>query len=391
MKSTKNIFKNSKIRVPFFIPNITDDDKKLVSQTLDSGLLTNGPNLSKFEYSFSKYTKSNYSVGVSSATAALHLSLKALGIGKDDQVIVPDLTFVATANAVLMTGAIPVMADVNLDDFNNNIDSIKKNITKKTRAIIPVHFAGNPCNMNKIMEIAKKNNLYVVEDCAHALGSFYKNKHVGTFGHIGCFSFYPTKNITTLEGGMVISKSKEISNYITSSRNHGITKTLQERYAKGYPWDYDISEAGYNYRMDEIRAVLGIKQLNRIKKINQNRRNAVKYYNEKLLDIEGIEPQNILNIDENSCHLYIVKINNEKFGMDRNSVFKKLLKRGIQTSVHYKPLHKFSIFKNIRTHDNLKNSNLLYDQILSLPLYTSISTKEQKIVIKELEIIKNEK
>jgi perosamine synthetase len=391
MESTKNIFKNSKIRVPFFMPNITNDDKKLVNQTLDSGLLTNGPNLSKFENSFSKYTKSNYSVGVSSATAALHLSLKALGIGKDDQVIVPDLTFVATANAVLMTGAIPIMADVNLDDFNINIESIKKNITKKTRAIIPVHFAGNPCNMNKIMEIAKKNNLYVVEDCAHALGSFYKNKHVGTFGHMGCFSFYPTKNITTLEGGMVITKSKKFANYITTSRNHGITKTLQERYANGFPWDYDVSEAGYNYRMDEIRAVLGIKQLNRIKKINQNRRNAVKYYTKKLSDIEGIEPQNILNIEENSCHLYIIKIDNDKFGINRNSVFKKLLKRGIQTSVHYKPLHKFSIFKNIKIYDNLKNSTLLYDQILSLPLYTGIGTKEQKIVIKELELIKNEK
>lgn len=389
MKSRKNIFKNSKIRVPFFVPNITNDDKKSINETLDSGVLTNGPNLSKFEKLFSKYTNSNYSVGVSSATAALHLSLKALGIGKNDEVIVPDLTFVATANAVLMTGAIPIMADVNLDDFNINIESIKKNITKKTRAVIPVHFAGNPCNMNRIMEIAKKNNLFVVEDCAHALGSFYKNKHVGTFGHIGCFSFYPTKNITTLEGGMVITKSKKFSTYVASSRNHGITKTLEERYAKDFPWDYDISEAGYNYRMDEIRAVLGINQLNRIKKINQNRRNSVKYYNEKLSDIEGIEPQNILNIKENSCHLYIVKINNDEFGMDRNSVSKKLLKRGIQTSVHYKPLHKFSIFKNIKIYDNLKNSNILYDQILSLPLYTGISKQEQDIVINELKNIKN--
>ena len=371
------------------MPNITNNDKKSVNETLDSGVLTNGPNLSKFEKSFSKFTNSNYSVGVSSATAALHLSLKALGIGKNDQVIVPDLTFVATANAVLMTGAVPIMADVNLDDFNINIESIKKNITKKTRGIIPVHFAGNPCNMNKIMEIAKKNNLYVVEDCAHALGSFYKNKHVGTFGHIGCFSFYPTKNITTLEGGMVITKSKEFSNYIATSRNHGITKTLEERYAKDFPWDYDISEAGYNYRMDEIRAVLGITQLNRINKINQNRRNSVKYYNEKFSNIEGIEPQNILNIKENSCHLYIVKINHEKFGIDRNSVSKKLLKRGIQTSVHYKPLHKFSIFKNIKIYDNLKNSNILYDEILSLPLYSGISKKEQDIVINELKNIKN--
>ena len=296
MRSTKNIFKNSKIKVPFFLPNITNDDKKLINQTLDSGLLTNGPNLSKFEKSFSKYTKSNFSVGVSNATSALHISLKALGIGKGDQVIVPDLTFVATANAVLMTGATPVIVDVNLNDFNINIESIKKSITKKTRAIIPVHFAGNPCDMDKILKITKKNNLFVVEDCAHALGSFYKNKHVGLFGDLGCFSFYPTKNITTLEGGMIITNSKKLSNYVKISRNHGISKTLQERYTEGFPWDYDIFEAGYNYRMDEIRAVLGTQQLKRIEKINALRRNAVKYYNEKLSNVDGIEPQFISNI-----------------------------------------------------------------------------------------------
>ena len=391
MKSGKNIFKNLKTRVPFFIPNITANDKKLVSQSLGSGLLTNGPNLLKFEKLFSKYTKSNYSVGVSSATAALHLSLKALGIGKGDQVIVPDLTFVATANAVLMAGATPVMADVNIDDYNINIKSIKKSITKKTRAIIPVHFAGNPCDMDKIMKIAKKNNLYVVEDCAHALGSFYKNKHVGTFGDLGCFSFYPTKNITTLEGGMIITNSKKFSNYAKISRNHGITKTLQERYTGGFPWEYDIHEAGYNYRMDEIRAILGIQQLKRIEKINTLRRNAVKYYHKKFSNMDGIEPQFISNIEKNSCHLYIVRINKEKFGSERNLVFKKLLERGIQTSVHYKPLHKFSVFKTLKVFDNLKNSNILFDEILSLPLYTGISKKAQNIVISELESIKNEK
>ena len=390
-KQSENIFKKSNFRVPFFIPNINTNEKKSVSQALNSSLLTNGPNLFKFENDFSKYTKSKYSVGVSSATSALHLSLKALGIGKNDQVIVPDLTFVATANAVLMTGATPVIADVNIDDFNIDIESIEKNITKKTRAIIPVHFAGNPCNMDKIMKIAKNNNLYVIEDCAHAIGSYYKNKHLGTFGDLGCFSFYPTKNITTLEGGMVITKSKTLSNYVKTSRNHGITKTLQDRYTKGFPWEYDIPEAGYNYRMDEIRALLGIQQLKRIEKINSQRRNAVKYYNKKLSEIEGITPQSIQDIEKNSCHLYIIRLNKEKFGLKRDVVFKKLLKRRIQTSVHYKPLHKFSIFKTAKNFTNLQNSNKLYEEILSLPLYTGISKKEQDIVINELKSIKNEK
>ena len=389
MKNKKNPFNNPKIKVPFFVPSISIMDKKIIFQTLNETQLTDGPKLRKFEKAFSKFTKSNYSTGVSNATAALHLSLKSLGIGKNDQVIVPDLTFVATANAVLMTGATPVIADVNIDDYNINIESIQKNITKKTRAIIPVHFAGNPCNMTKIMNIAKNNDLHVVEDCAHALGSFYKNKHVGTIGDLGCFSFYPTKNITTIEGGMIITNSKKFSDYVTTSRNHGITKTLHERYSKGLPWDYDIFETGYNYRMDEIRSSLGINQLKRIRKINQNRRNAVKYYSEQLSSIDGIEPQTILNLEQNSCHLYIVKIDHEKFGITRDSVFQTLLKRGIQTSVHYKPIHKFSIFKNAKSFDKLENSNSLYDQILSLPLYTGIGKKEQDIVINELKNIKN--
>ena len=257
---------NSKIRVPFFIPNISSSEKKNMFKVLNSNLLTNGPNLSKFEDEFKKYTKARYSIGVSNATSALHLSLIANGIKKGDEVIIPDITFVATANTVLMTGAKPIFADIELEDYNISVDSIKKNISKKTRAIIPVHFAGNPCQMNKILEIAKKYKLKIIEDCAHAIGSFYKNKHVGTFGESGCFSFYPTKNITTLEGGMIICKDKEKFRFIKTIRNHGITKSLKERYEKGFPWDYDVENEGYNYRMDELRANLGHNQLKRIKK-----------------------------------------------------------------------------------------------------------------------------
>ena len=204
MKEKIDPLGNSKIKVPFFIPNITLKEKKSMIKVLNSNLLTNGPNLLKFEDEFKKYTKSRYSVGVSNATSALHLSLIASGVKKGDEVIIPDITFAATANTILMTGAKPVFADVDLDDYNIDINSIKENITKKTKAIIPVHFAGNPCKMDEILRLAKKYRLQIIEDCAHAIGSFYKNKHVGTFGESGCFSFYPTKNITTLEGGMII-------------------------------------------------------------------------------------------------------------------------------------------------------------------------------------------
>ncbi len=211
MKNKKDSFSNPKIKVPFFIPSLSALDKKSVFQALNEKLLTDGPKLIQFENVFSNYVHSKYAVGVSNATSALHLSLKALGIGKDDEVIVPDLTFVATINAVLLTGANPVIVDVDKESMTISPNSILTSISKHTKAIIPVHFAGISCDMTKIMKIAKSKKLFVIEDCAHAIGTKFKNKHVGTFGDSGCFSFYPTKNITTLEGGMIISKNKSIT------------------------------------------------------------------------------------------------------------------------------------------------------------------------------------
>ncbi len=382
MKKKIDPLGNSKIKVPFFIPNISSKERKSMIKVLNSNLLTNGPNLLKFEEEFKKYTKSRYSVGVSNATSALHLSLIASGIKKGDEVIIPDITFAATANTVLMTGAKPIFADVNLDDYNIDINSIKKNISKKTKAIIPVHFAGNPCKMNEILKVAKKHGLKIIEDCAHAIGSYYKNKHVGTFGESGCFSFYPTKNITTLEGGMIICKDKTKFEFMRTIRNHGITKSLEERYQKGFPWDYDIKNKGYNYRMDELRANLGHNQLKRINAINLLRKKASEYYDYKLKDVGGIGFQNVQKNNTSAHHLYVIRIK-EDFGTDRNTVFKKLLKKGIQTSVHYKPLHMFSLFKNFKNQE-LENSKKLFNEILSLPLYTGIKEKQQDLVIKEL-------
>ena len=212
---------DSSIKVSFFSPIITDDDKRAVIDALDSTLLTDGPRLRQFEEAFAKFVGSKYAVGVSNATSALHLSLKSLDIGKGDEVIVPDMTFVATANAVLLCGATPVLSDID-DDLNISISSIKKNLNPKTKAILPVHMAGKTAKIDEIMRIARKNKLVLIEDCAHAIGTRVKSKHVGTFGDAGCFSFYPTKNITTIEGGMVITNSKEIAKNIRSSRNHGI-------------------------------------------------------------------------------------------------------------------------------------------------------------------------
>jgi len=381
---------NKKNNIPFFKPHISKDDKKIIMKSLDRDILTNGQITEEFEKKYAKYTKSRYAIAVSNATSALHLSLMSLGIKEGDEVIVPDLTFIATANSVLMVNATPVLVDVNLDDGNISTKSIEKSITKKTKAIIPVHLYGKSCDMYNINKIAKKNNLYIVEDCAHAIGAKFKNKHVGTFGNTGCFSFYPTKNITTFEGGMIITNSKKINDNIRITRNHGINRTLRDRYSSTYPWDYDIKQQGYNYRMDEVRSSLGINQLKRIEKINNARRRAFRYYYDKLSTIDGIILPNNINLKENSCHLFVIGINKSKFGLGRNDVHKKLLRKGISTSIHYKPLQFFTLFKKkSKIYDKLTNSAKLYREILSLPFYTTISHKEQDNVINELKSIKN--
>lgn len=385
MKKQKDSFANPDIKVPLFIPSLSSIDKKTVFHALNAKLLTDGPMLRNFESKFSNFIGCKYAAGISNATSALHLSLNALGIGKGDEVIVPDMTFVATINAVLLTGAKPVLTDVEQNSMNICPDSILSNISNRTKAIIPVHFAGKSCDMTKIMKIANSKKLFVIEDCAHAIGTKFKNKHVGTFGDFGCFSFYPTKNITTIEGGMIVSKKKSLIDTVRITRNHGITHTLKERYTKGYPWDYDVKIAGYNYRLDEIRASLGISQLKQIKHLNNKRKKAYKYYNKHFANIKGISIPDNDNLSDHACHLYILKINKKLFSISRNDVFKKLLVLGIRTSVHYKPLHKFLIYKKLGIiRSTLNNSDNLFNEIISLPLYPGIKKFEQDFVINSI-------
>ena len=373
------------MKIPFFVPEVNNEDKKIMLKSLDSSCLTDGPELKKFEKRFAKFTNSRFAVGVSNATSALLLSLKAIGIQKGDEVIIPDMTFIATASAVILSGATPVLADIKKDDLTLMPESVEKSVNSKTKAIIPVHFAGSPCDMKQIKKIAKKNNLKIIEDCAHAIGTLYENKHVGTIGDIGCFSFYPTKNITTLEGGMVITNTRKYFEYTKKARNHGITRSLIQRYSKGRPWDYDVIESGYNFRLDEIRSSLGINQLKRIKKINSRRKKICLYYNNGISNINGIKvPELFSNNREHSCHLYIIQIG-KQFGLSRDSLVKKLKTSGITTTVHYKPLHKFSVMRKYgKTYDSLRNSKQVYKEIISLPLYLGLTTKQQNYVINQL-------
>ena len=377
----KDFFKDAKIKFPAYEPWISNEDKKSVNKTLAQSMLTLGPQLEKFEANFCKYTKVKYAIAVSNCTAALHLSLMALGIGKNDEVIIPDLTFVADANAVLACNAKPVIADVNKDNFFLSVSNIKKNITKKTKAIIPVHIYGQVCNIEEILDIAKADNLKVIEDCAHAIGTFHKSKHVGTIGNTGCFSFYPTKNITTAEGGMVITNSQKIAEKVRQLRSHGMTKSLKSRYASEYPWIFDIITPGYNYRLDEIRAALGISQLKRINKINELRKKASSYYHKNLQDIPGIILPDMVNNKTHSYHLYTIRVT-KPYRLSRNQLFKKLKNNGIRTTVYWMPIHEYTAYQKFVKKSNVINTTKTYDEILALPLFPNISKKHQDNVIK---------
>ena len=377
----KDFFKDPKIKFPAYEPWISNDDKKIVNKTLSQSMLTLGPQLEKFESDFSKYSNAKYAIAVSNCTAALHLSLMALGIKKNDEVIIPDLTFVADANAILACNAKPVIVDINQDDFFLSISNIKKNITKKTKAIIPVHIYGQVCNIEEIMDVAKDHNLKVIEDCAHAVGTFHKSKHVGTLGSTGCFSFYPTKNITTAEGGMVITNSKQIAEKVRQLRSHGMTKSLKNRYSSEYPWIFDIIEPGYNYRLDEIRAALGITQLKRIKTINQLRKKASSYYHKNLQNIPGIILPDMVNDKSHSYHLYTIRVKSP-YKLSRNQLFKKLKDNGIRTTVYWMPVHKYTAYQKFAKKSNIINTKKIYDEILALPLFPNISKIHQDNVIR---------
>jgi perosamine synthetase len=378
-----------KDELPFFVPWITKEDRKAVIQALHSRWLTGGPKAKEFETMFASYTSAKYSVSVNSCTAALHLAMHALNIGPGDEVIVPVLTFAATANAPLFVGAKPVFADIDEKTFNISPKKIEQKITKKTKAIIVVHYGGQPCDMKEITAIAEDHNIKVVEDCAHALGALYQGKNVGTFGAVGCFSFYPTKIITTLEGGMATTQNKEIASKMQTLREHGMTRTAFARESKA-SWYYDVVDLGYNYRMNEVQAALGISQLKRIDYINEKRKEAAKYYTKRLSEIEGIITPYEAEDRTHLYHLYAIRVLKEKFGIDRNDLFKNLSASGIGTSVHYTPLHFLTFYKKLGYgKQSFPVAERVSKEILSLPLFPTISKLQINFVVKE--IAKNHK
>ncbi len=362
--------------IKFSKNNIQNKDIKVVEKILKSGWLTHGNYSKQFEQKFISFTKSKYSTLVSSCTAGLHLSCLALDIGKGDEVIVPSQTHVATAHAVSYCGAKPVFADINL--YNGDIDSssIIKKITKKTKAIIVVHLNGFSCDMKKITFICKKYKIKLIEDCAHALGTLYKKKHAGNFGSTGVFSFYPTKQITTGEGGIVVTNDKKIFKKIKALKAFGIDKDINERKRPGV---YEVNYLGYNYRMTDFQAAIGLQQLNRYSQELKIRKKNAKYLCKNLKNLKSIS---VPKYDNNHSY-FIFPIFVKKNRYDLMDLFKT---KNIQFSIHYAtPVEKFSYYsRNQKKISKLINSNIYSEENISLPIHSGINYKSLNYIIKTI-------
>ena len=347
----------------------------MVSEVLQSRWLTGGPRVIHFEKMFADYIGVKHAIAASSCTAALHLAMRVLNMKPGDEVIVPVLTFAATANAPLFCGAKPVFADIDEKTFNISPQDVLNKITSKTKAIILVHYGGQPCDMKEILEIAEDYKLHVVEDCAHSLGSEYKGKKTGTLGTMGCFSFYPTKILTTLEGGMITTNDEHAAGRLRILREHGMTKTASERESDA-TWYYDVVDLGYNYRLNEVQAALGISQLERVKDGIERRIESAHYYTENL-NFNGIIPPYEATGRSHIYHLYVIKVQKDVAGITRDELFRKLLDNRIGVSVHYTPLHLLSFYKKILkgNSDTFPIAERVYEQILSLPLYPTLTKK----------------
>lgn len=349
-----------------------EEEQDAVRRVLESGWVSMGPETERFEDEFSRYLNVKHAVAVSSGTAALHLALLALGIGPGDEVILPSLTFVATANAVRYVGAMPVFADItSLDDWSISPARIEEKITPRTKAIIVVHYGGFPCRMELCKAIADKHGLKILEDAAHAPGASFQERKLGTWGDAGCFSFFSNKNMTTAEGGMVATNDDDMAKHLRILRSHGMTTLTWDRH-RGHSFSYDVVETGYNYRMDEIRAALGRVQLSRLEEGNAARRRLTTDMRERLRDLEFLSlPFLQHDLDECSCHLFPILLNSSA---TRLSFMTSMREQAIQTSIHYPAIHRFSSYRGI-PNSGLDLTEEVSERVVTLPLFAGMTSE----------------
>ena len=365
-------------------PLIEEDEINEVLSTLRSGWNGTGPKVALFEEEFRKFKGTKYALAVNSGTAGLHLSCLSAGVGPGDEVITTAMTFCATVNAIIHSGATPVLADCNRNTMNIDPSDVEKKITSKTKAILPVHFAGRSCEMDTLMDIAKKYNLIVIEDCAHAIETEYQGKKAGTFGQLGCFSFYVTKNVITGEGGMVITDIDDLGNRIKVLALHGMSKDAWRRFRdEGYK-HYQVVECGFKYNMMDLQAAIGIHQLKRIEKNWKRRQEVWKRYSEAFIDLPISLPVDPEPGNRHAYHLYTILIDEGKTGISRDSFLDAMTEENIGVGVHYLSIPEHPYYQ--KTYgwkpEDYPNAMQIGRQTVSLPLSAKLTDDDVEDVIK---------
>ena len=367
--------------IPYGKQTIDQDDIQAVVDVLQSDFLTTGPKIADFEQTVADYVGAKYAVAISNGTSALHAACFAAGIGPGDEVITTPLTFAASANCVLYCGGTPVFADVDPKTYNIDPEDIQRKITDRTKAIIAVHLAGQPCDMDAIHSIAREHGLIVIEDGAHALGSVYKGKKVGSMSDMTTFSFHPVKPITTGEGGMIVTDNEDFYKKMILFRSHGITRDDSMMTRNDGPWFYQQFDLGYNYRITDIQCALGCSQMKKLDRFLALRKEIVAHYNEAFADCDNIITPYQLSDTESGWHLYIVQVKN----CDRRQVFEKMREKGIGVNVHYIPVYMHPYYQE-HGYENVHcaNAEEIYSHIISLPLYPGLTSEQQDYVIDTL-------
>lgn len=364
------------MKVPLCIPDITETEKKIVRKVLDSNWLAHGKYNKKFEEMFANYIGTRYAISLNSCASALHLAIQASGIR--GEILVPSFTFPASANAIINAGATPVFVDIRERTRNIDTEKLEDKITSRTEAIMPVHFAGHPCNMDRVMEIASKHELTVIEDSAETLGGTYSGKQAGSFG-IGCFSFYPVKNLTTCEGGMLTTNDPKLANAVKTLSSHGIESSTHDREKeKGEtPWKRIAILAGYNFRMANDHAALGLEQLKRLDDMNARRNTAAKNLTSKLQSVSEITTPSIEQHYSHSFQMYTILV---KPAINRTAFLTYLRKEGVGASVHFDPpLHQHPAYEQFEA-SNLEVTNDVAERIVTLPMFPSITPEQLNYV-----------
>lgn len=373
-------------KIPLFELNFDEAEAKAAYDVIQSGWISTGPKVAQFEDRFAEMLGAGHAVALANCTVGLHLAMILCGVERDDEVICPSLTFVATCNAIRYVGAIPVFADVkSYEDLTIDPADIERKITSKTKAIVVMHYGGFACNMEKIMAIAAKHNLKVIEDACHGPLSEYRGKKLGTIGDVGCFSFFSNKNISTGEGGMLVMNNEAYFERAKLLRSHGMTSLSYER-SKGHSTSYDVIDLGYNYRMDDIHAAIGLAQLKKVAADLRRRAEIRKLYLDQLKEVEGIIVP-FAEYKEFTSNYILTVILKESNHEKRDLVRNKLAEAGIQTSVHYPAVHRFKIYKNFYT--DLPVTDYITDNLITLPMYSGLSDDSISFIISELKKIIN--